>query len=119
MDNLYLEIIDSGDPDRIKIKNIEQIQRKLIEINKVMSESRIKNLLGNLKIEFDVSQMILKTAGAIGAGTLFNFPVGVSAALGFASSFINVKSELGLKPKSIPEELKDYAYLYYASKDLV
>ncbi|MGG0789882.1 DUF6236 family protein [Peribacillus simplex] len=119
LDNLYLEIIASGDPDRVKVKNIEQLQQKLIEINSIMSESRIKRLMGNLKIEVNVSDMILKTAGAIGAATLFHFPVGVSAALGFASSFINVKSEFGLKPTSIPEGMKDYAYLYYAHKNLV
>jgi hypothetical protein len=63
--------------------------------------------------------MIEKTLGAVGIGTLINFPVGVSAALGFASSFIQVKSELSLKPKEVPEGLRDYAYLYYAHKHLV
>lgn len=119
MDNLYLEIIASGDPYRVKLKNIEQIQRKLTEISTIMGESRLKRLLGNLKIEVNVSDMILKTAGAVGAANLFQFPVGLSAALGFASSFINVKSEVVLKPRSIPEGLNDYAYLYYAHKNLV
>ncbi|MFJ8072264.1 DUF6236 family protein [Peribacillus sp. NPDC096447] len=118
-DGLYLEILDSGDPERAKVKSIEQIQRKIIDINTVMSESGIKSLLGNLKIEVDVSQMVSKTVGGIATATIFNFPVGVGAALGFASSFIQVKSELSLTPKDIPEGLKDYAYLYYAQKNLV
>jgi len=118
MDGLYLEVIASGDPDRAKMKSIEQIQRKIVELNRVMDEANIKSLLGNLKVEIDVSKMFEKTLQGAGLGALFHFPVGVGAALGFASSFIQVKTELSLKPKEIPEGLKDYAYLYYTNKEL-
>jgi hypothetical protein len=118
MDNIYSEIIESGDPDRTKLKSIEQLQRKIVELNMVMNEGKMKSLLGNLKIEVDVSKMVEKTAIGIGLGTIFNFPVGLSGVIGLASSFIQVKSELSLKPKEIPEGLRDYAYLYYAHKSL-
>lgn len=116
MDKLYLEILDSGDPDRAKEKSIKEIQRKIFELNRLMDEAKMNKILGNLKVEVDISGMASKTMGAIGMATVFDFPIAVSAALGFASSFIKVKSELVFKPKDIPPELKDYAYLYYSNK---
>lgn len=119
MDNLYLEILDSGDFERARLKNIDQLQLKIIELDRVMSESRITRLLQNVKIELDYSQVVKNTVGAAVAGNAFGFPVGLSGALGFASSFIKVSSEFSLKPKNIPEGLKDYAYLYYSHKELI
>jgi hypothetical protein len=119
MDNFYLELIKSGDSERAMTKNIEKIQRQIIAIDKVMNDSKINKFRGSLKVRFDITEAIKNTfIGAIGAGSLFNFPVTAGAALGLASSFIKVNSEISLKPKGIPPELKDYAYLYYANKEL-
>ncbi|MFD2616156.1 DUF6236 family protein [Terrilactibacillus laevilacticus] len=121
MDELYLEVADSSDQDRAEIKNIEKLQRSLMDLHKVMDESFSHRLLGGLKVEIDVPNLFdaaIKTAKGAGAGAVFHFPVEYGAILGLASSFIKVSSEVSLRPKAIPDNLRDFAYLYYAEKEL-
>ncbi|WP_141431412.1 DUF6236 family protein [Bacillus sp. 03113] len=124
MDNFYQELLKSGDSERAMLTYIENIYRKIISIDKVMNESKIKRFRGSVKIRFDLGEAIRNTffgaIGAAGAGTILNVPItaGLGATMGFASSFIKINSEMSLKPKGIPTELKDYAYLYYADKEL-
>lgn len=117
MDELYLEVGDSSDPLRAELKNIEKLQRSITELHQIMDESKMKRLLGSVKIEVDVKGMIENTIGYAMAGKTLGFSAIGSGALGLASSFIKVDSELSLKPKAIPDELRDYAYLYYAEKE--
>lgn len=121
MDELYLEVSDSSDPERAEIKNIDKLRKSLVDLHKVMDESFTHRLLGGLKVEVDVPNLFdvaVKTARGAGAGALFHFPVEYGAILGLASSFIKVSSEVSLRPKAIPDNLRDFAYLYYAEKEL-
>lgn len=117
MDDFYFELINSGDSERALISYVERVQRKIIEIDRVMNESKMSTFKGSVKIQFDLKKALKNTLiGGIG-GSQFGFPT-LGSTLGFASSFINITSEMSLKPKVIPNELKDYAYLYYADKEL-
>lgn len=117
MDNFYLELLKSGDSERAMVAYIEEIQRKIVELDKVMNESKIKRLKESVKIKFDLKEAVRNTfIGGFG-GTSLGFPT-TGATLGFASSVINISSEISIKPKVIPSELKDYAYLYYSTKEL-
>lgn len=118
VDNLYLETINSGDVERARIKNIELLQRKIVELDRVMNESKISRFLGSIKIEIDFTQALKNTLGAIITGKAFGFPLAISGAIGFTSSFIKLNSEFTLAPKELPADLKDFAYLYYAHKEL-
>jgi hypothetical protein len=121
MDEIYLSIINSGDIELSKNHSIAKLQNKIIELNKVMNESKIQRLLSNFKIEIDVGNLIGSSVSAIGGyavGSTMGFPT-IGATLGLASSFIKTSYEMSLKPKEIPQELKDYAYLYYQSKELM
>ncbi len=122
MDNLYLELIKSGDTETAIDVYIRNIQRKIKEIDNVMNESKIKSFRDSVKIRFDLGEAIKNTFIGASSGHIFNFPddfgVSLGAAIGFASSFIKINSEMSLKPKGIPSDLKDYAYLYYSQKEL-
>lgn len=118
VDNIYLETLNSDDTERARVKNIELLQRKIMEIDRVMSESRIDRFLGSFKVEIDTTQVLKNTLGAIVAGKAFGFPLAISGAVGFASSFLKLNLEFTLTPKEIPVELKNFAYLYYAHKEL-
>lgn len=117
MDNFYLELIKSGDSERALASYTQKVQLKILEIDKVLNESKISRFIGSVKIRFNLKKAI--SNGLIGGavGQHFNFPT-TGAVIGFANSFININSEMSLKPKGIPSELKDYAYLYYANKEL-
>lgn len=117
MDNLYIELLKSADSERAINAYIGRLQKGIMELDQVMKESKLSKFKGSVKIQFDLKEAIINTFLGATGGTAIGFP-DVGAALGFASSFINITSEMSLKPKEIPSELKDYAYLYYSSKEL-
>lgn len=120
MDQMYISIMDSLDKDLSKDIAVEKLKNKITELNKVMHESKINRFLGTVKVEFDFSGFGT-TLGAI-AGRTINSSI-TSIILGAigrsAISGIKVSSEMSLKPRGISTELKDYAYLYYQSKELI
>lgn len=121
LDSMYEEIINSSDKDLTKNRCIEKLQQKIIEINRVMAESKIKKCLRSMKARINVSDIIV--AGAkIGFATMAGGAIGKAAEgalLGLATSSINISREISLIPKDIPENLKDYAYLFHAHKELI
>ncbi|AVK50682.1 hypothetical protein AXY43_23165 [Clostridium sp. MF28] len=121
MDEMYLSIINSGDIQLSKDMCANRLQTKIIELNRVMAESKFKRMLGSVKVEVDIPQVSNLGMGALYGcflGSKLNFPT-AGTFLGLASSCIKVSLEKSLKPKELPEGLKDYAYLYYAHRELV
>lgn len=116
MDKIYLSIINSGDIDISKSVAIKDLEKKIIAINKVMNESKIKKLLGSVKVNIDINSLIIG-----GAGYIIGKETGNSimlASLGLAASSIKLRVDKQLIPKHIPDNLSDFAYLYYSQKEL-
>lgn len=116
MDKIYLSIINSGDIDISKSVAIKDLEKKIIAINKVMNESEIKKLLGSVKVNIDINSLIMG-----GAGYIIGKETGNSimlASLGLAASSIKLRIDKQLIPKHIPDNLSDFAYLYYSQKEL-
>lgn len=116
MDKIYLSIINSGDIDISKSVAIKDLEKKIIAINKVMNESKIKKLLGSVKVNIDINSLIIG-----GAGYIIGKETGNSimlASLGLAASSIKLRIDKQLIPKHIPDNLSDFAYLYYSQKEL-
>lgn len=121
LDEMYDSIINSCDMDFTKNRSIEKLQNKVIDINKIMNESKIKRFLSNVKVELNINELItagLKVFVGYEIGQRIGFP-SVGSTIGLASATINLSSEFSLKPNFIPDELKDYAYLFYANKELI
>lgn len=121
LDKMYDSIRNNADADFSKNKCIEMLQNKVIEINRVMDESKIKRFLNSIKVELDITELIksgLKLCAGYEIGKNIGFLL-IGSALGLASATINIKSEFSLKPNAIPAELKDYAYLFYQSRELI
>ncbi|MFC4684677.1 DUF6236 family protein [Exiguobacterium sp. s149] len=118
IDDIYLEIINSGDHERALVKNIENIKRKIIELNKIMDESRISRAAKSLKIEFDVKDIISNGAMGFLIAQGSEYPIELGMAAGALFSAIKISSEISIQPKEIPPELKGYAYLHYSHKEL-
>lgn len=116
MDKIYLSIINSGDIDISKSVAIKDLEKKIIAINKVMNESKIKKLLGSVKVNIDINSLIIG-----GAGYIIGKETGNSimlASLGLAASSIKLRIDKQFIPKHIPDNLSDFAYLYYSQKEL-
>lgn len=118
MDNFYLELLKSGDSERAVIAYIDRIQNKVGDIDRVMNESMFNRIRGNVKVRFDLKDAMQNTFIGLAGGHKLGFPT-TAAFLGFGSSFINIEAEMFLKPKNLSSELKDYAYLYYASDESI
>lgn len=121
LDEMYDSIINSCDMDFAKNKCIERLQNKVIDINKIMNESKIKRFLSNVKVELNINDLItsgLKVFAGYEIGERIGFPT-IGAAVGLASATINLSSEFSLKPNFIPDDLKDYAYLFYANREII
>ena len=117
MDDFYLDISNSSDYELSKEVAINKIQSKIIDLNKIMNESNIKKILSSVKITFDINSFV--TSGIIGGivGGKIGYPI-TGGALGLASSFIKLGSAFSLKPKGLPENLKDFSYVFYSLNEL-
>ncbi len=121
LDEMYESIVNSSDIDFTKNKCIGRLQNKVIDIHKIMDESRIKKFLSSVKVELNISELIKSSLMAYAGyeiGSKIGFPT-AGAVVGLASSTINLKSEFSLKPNFIPDDMRDYAYLFYANRDLI
>lgn len=118
LDSLYLEVINSKDIPRSRIKAIEDLQRGIVDLHKVMGESKIKQLVGSMKVELNVRGIIF-AAGALGyLHTQYDLPLFLSVPLAASAGMLNFDVKPVMQPKKIPENLKDYAYLFYAEKEV-
>lgn len=121
MDKMCDEILSSECPDLKETRCIEELQNKIMDINRVMNESPIKRALSSMNIELNITDFT-KTALTAFAGYNLGEKVGfpeVGAAIGLAASAINITCHTSLKAKTVPDDLKDYAYLFYAKKELM
>ncbi|ERK31956.1 DUF6236 family protein [Clostridium intestinale] len=120
MDEMYLSIINSPDIDLSKNMHISKLQNKIIDLNKLMNEAKMRRFLSSVKVELDISGILNSGVNALAGYTLgstIGFPT-LGAVLGLAGSFVKVSHESSLKPKEIPDGMKDYAYLYYQNREI-
>ncbi|XOQ12628.1 MAG: hypothetical protein ACFWTY_01255 [Shouchella clausii] len=117
MDKLYLDTIESGDFERAKTHNIELLQKKIFDIDRLMGESRFNRVKTNLSTNISISDLVVESLKGFTAGAFIGMPEW-GALAGFASSFIKLDLGISSKPKGLPEGIKDYAYLYHAKKEL-
>jgi hypothetical protein len=128
MDTFYLNIINSNDVPRSKTHAVDEIDLSLCAINRVMKESGWKRILSNIDVSINIpqpSELInnITIAGAGGAyvGSKIGIPqtcAVIGMAGGAITSFIKVDVKEAFRPRRIPDNLMDFAYLYYAKEEL-
>ena len=118
MDQLYLDIINANDIPRAKNSALNKVDLVLADLNSVANESWAKKLLTSLKVEINVPNLITNAAIGSGLALSIGFSPTAGAAIGAATAAI--KFDLGLTTgvKNIPNELKDFAYLYRIETEL-
>lgn len=121
LDDMYDSILKSDNPELSKNRSIEKLQNKLILIDRLMNESKMHKMMSNVKIKLNASSMIhmgLKALFLYGTGKLVGLP-DMATAIGALASTLVVSYEKSMKPKEIPDSIKDYAYLFYAKRDIL
>lgn len=120
LDDMYKDIISHPDAEFAKRKSIANIENALIDIDRTLKESKIKRVFKNMKAELNVSTLI--NAGfKLAAGTVLGQNMGLgklSGIVGMGISAINITQALSRTPKCLPPEQTDYAYLFYAKKEI-
>ncbi|MEG0259612.1 MAG: DUF6236 family protein [Lysinibacillus sp.] len=119
IDKLYEEIINSLDDDRAKQRIFTEIQLNSNDLIRVMGESRIKMILQNIKAEFSLTDLAKGIGAGIFATSVLDIPAVASVVGVSILSTVNVKVDDLFQPKGITDELKPYAYLYHAHKQLI
>jgi hypothetical protein len=103
----------------IKLK--EKIHKNLLDIHRVMDESKFQKVLSTMKTYLNLgdtkaTNILLPLLGEIGGNTL-KVPSGYGAAAGL---LVNASINLGIKKQTklegLPKETQDFAYLYYMQK---
>lgn len=121
LDDMYDSILKSGNPELSKNRSIEKLQNKLILIDRLMNESKMHKMMSNVKIKLNASSMVHMGVNALsiyGAGKLVGLP-DMATTFGVLASTLVVSYEKSMKPKEIPDSIKDYAYLFYAKRDVL
>ena len=120
LDDMYKDIISHPDAEFAKRKSIANIENALIDIDRTLKESKIKRVFKNMKAELNVSTLI--NAGfKLAAGTVLGQNMGLgklSGIVGMGISAINITQALSQTPKCLSPEQTDYAYLFYAKKEI-
>lgn len=123
MDELYLKIQDSADVVRAKDTSIDEIELSLADLHKAMKETPMQKISSTIKTEVSLSDIVQGAVAGMMAGNLFGTShdlLAVSAVLG-ATALPALKMTINLsafKPKQVPSEFKDYAYLYFLQREL-
>lgn len=105
LDGLYLTAIGSADPRRASEHAVTEVRHAIADVHRVLRERGIANVLSSLKAELNVSGAL---AGAAAVATATSPWVG---ALGFLAAVISISAPLARRPKALPSDLRDFAYL--------
>lgn len=118
MDDLYLSVVQSRDIPRAKNSAIERLENAIKEIQVVANESWKSKLLSSLKVELNIPDLIVKAGAIAGLSASFGLSPIAGAAIGAIGSVIKFEFTSMLKTKSLPQHLRDYAYIYNVEKEL-
>lgn len=92
----------------------------MIDIDRTLKESKIKRTLKNMTAQLNISQLV--NAGfKFAAGTVAGQKIGLGNFSGIAGavfSAISITKKLSQTPKCLSPEETDYAYLFYAKREL-
>jgi hypothetical protein len=106
LDELYLEITNSGDIPRAKIAAIEKLEQSIKNIDRAAEQSWASKLISGIKIEFNLPTVLERGAAVAGLAALAGLPLSLGAALGAAGAVINIGLSQGPK---VGRGLQDFA----------
>jgi len=117
MDELYFSIVNSRDIPRAKDAAILKLERTLADLQVVTNEGWVSRIARSMKIELNIPEVAgTALAGAAFALTLGALPT-VGAAVGALAAALKIDIT-ELRAPRLPEDLRDFAYVFHAQTDL-
>ncbi|MDT0632514.1 DUF6236 family protein [Rubrivirga litoralis] len=117
LDSLYQDIASSGDVTRAKSYAVDKIQNSILDLNRVMGESALKRRLRSVRVELNLSDLIKDAIIGGAASFAFGIPPAVGTGVALAASAINIGVGVAPKLNSVPDHLRDYAYVFAAQEE--
>lgn len=114
LDDLYVAVADSGDPERAALAAKDEIESSVRDLDRVLGESFIDRFPSSVKVELNVRYAIV---GAMAAQAI-RVPLAIGAAVEAATGGLSVSITAGQRLAGLPEGTRDFAYLGYARQDL-
>lgn len=111
MDGLYQETIGAADLPRAKTTAMNVIEKTVSDLHKVTREAWPSRMLSSLKMEYTLPNVV---GGAVLLASQFGLEGAILGALGSCLKF----EPKGERIKSLPTELKDFAYVAHAEREL-
>lgn len=113
MDDLYSQIQKDRDIPRAKTAALDHIERSLMELDRVVSETWTSRLRTSAKVELNVRDLAVSAVAGAEFATTLGLPpaVGALAAAAAAAASIRVDVRQLWAPR-LPESLSDFAYVY-------
>lgn len=118
MDGLYDKATSAQDVPGAIEYSVDEVRISLRDLHEAMSETFEKRFFATIKAELDLKDVIISTltGGFIGDKMGFPLPGFVVGAV-FSALRFSLDSSL-FKPKQMPPQLVDYAYIYHAETEL-
>lgn len=122
IDDLYLETIRSPDTAFAKTRAIEKLQQSVVDLHRVMNETRIGQSVVSVKVELnpvDLWDAATRAAAFGAAGYTIGFAsAALGVAIGLASAALRLRVQRVPRLADIPPELSVYAYLAIVDAEL-
>lgn len=111
MDDLYSQIQKDRDIPRAKTAALDHIERSLMELDRVVSETWTSRLRTSAKVELNVRDLAVSAVAGAKFATTLGLPPAVGALAAAAAASIRVDVRQLWAPR-LPESLSDFAYVY-------
>ena len=117
MDDLYLDVVNSGDFMTAQNRAVEKLKQAILGVHRVMKESKLKRLLSTMKVELNAGDVVAGYAtGTALAQT--GLPELASLSAGLAGAMIKLGVRVVPQIRNIPQNLQAYAVLHHVEKEL-
>lgn len=118
MDEIYQQVAASADIPRAKLQAVDKVHYALQDLNDAFGESFAQRLLGSLKVELNIPNVAMLAGVGAASATTFGIPLAMGAAAGAIAASVKFDLSHIRKGRSIPDSLRDYAYLHHVSQEL-
>ncbi len=117
MDRLYDTAVNSQDIPGAVEYAVDEIAVSLRDIDRAMNESFTKRILATVKIELSLNSLAASSLTGALIGSRFDL-TWLGAVAGAVASTLRISLDSSLlRPKQIPPEFRDYAYIYHAGTE--
>jgi hypothetical protein len=115
MDELYGEIVKSGDIPRAKVVVLARLEKAIADLNKAAEETFVRRVISGMGVHFTLPGAVRDSLAGSAVATIFGLPLELGAAVGAAASTINFN--LREKP-ALANDSNNAAYLCHVKREL-